>query len=107
MGEHEGPKKWLVASVRRRAAFRCPAEQGAIRWRLPMPIFLDIVDADAEGLRESRLGEARRNADAQRPGWQLEQRREHGGVAPVAKRRDNANCPEPCHVTQRHENRRE
>src|SRR3546814_10707389 len=24
MGEHEGPKKWLVASVRRRAAFRCP-----------------------------------------------------------------------------------
>src|SRR3546814_13338557 len=66
MGEHEGPKKWLVASVRRRAAFRCPAEQGAIRWRLPMPIFLDIVDAAAEGLRNSRLGEARRNADAHR-----------------------------------------
>src|SRR3546814_6435183 len=75
MGEHEGPKKWLVASVRRRAAFRCPAEQGAIRWHLPMPIFLDIVDADAEGLRESRLGEARRNADAHRAGCQLEQRK--------------------------------
>src|SRR3546814_3948902 len=96
MGEHEGPKKWLVASVRRRAAFRCPAEQGAIRWRLPMPIFLDIVDADAEGLRESRLGEARRNADAHRAGCQLEQRKAPGGVEPVEQRREIAHCAEPC-----------
>src|SRR3546814_1170070 len=27
MGEHEGPKKWLVASVRRRASFRCPRSE--------------------------------------------------------------------------------
>src|SRR3546814_3781846 len=101
MGEHEGPKKWLVASVRRRAAFRCPAEQGAIRWRLPMPIFLDIVDADAEGLRESRLGEARRNADAHRAGCQLEQRKAPGGVEPVEQRREIAHCAEPSHVRQR------
>src|SRR3546814_10222856 len=85
---HEGPKKWLVASVRRRAAFRCPAEQGAIRWRLPMPIFLDIVDADAEGLRKSRLGAARRNADAHRACRQLEERKASGGVEQVEQRRD-------------------
>src|SRR3546814_8393990 len=101
MGKNEGPEKWLVASGRRRAAFRCPAEQGAIRWRLPMTIFLDIVDADAEGLRESRLGEAGRNADAHRAGCQLEQRKARGGVEPVEQRREIAHCDEPCHVRER------
>src|SRR3546814_5815218 len=66
-----------------------------------MPIFLDIVDADAEGLRESRLGEARRNADAHRAGCQLEQRKAPGGVEPVEQRREIAHCAEPCHVRQR------
>src|SRR3546814_11467907 len=100
MGEHEGPKKWLVASVRRRAAFRCPAEQGAIRWHLPMPIFLDIVDADAEGLRESRLGEALRNADAHRAGCQLEQRKAPGGVDTAEQRRELPHFRQRSHVLQ-------
>jgi hypothetical protein len=55
-----------------------------------MPHLLDLIDIEAERLRQPGLGQPRRDTDAQRAGGQLEQGKAAGRIELVEHRRQRA-----------------
>ena len=80
--EHERPEGGDVLRGRLRAAAD-PREQLGVGRRDAVPDLLDRLDFDPETLRERRLRQPRRDADAQRPRRELEQRIARLRVEPV------------------------
>jgi hypothetical protein len=60
-----------------------PGEEIGIGRRKPVPEFLDLVGLDIAQIGQRLPGEARRDADAQAAGDQLDQRETAGDVKPV------------------------
>ena len=74
MRQHQRPEGWRTGHVRPRSAPLEPGEQRLVRRRERVPDLLDIADGKARHLGRRRLGKARRYADAQRAGQQLDER---------------------------------
>jgi hypothetical protein len=51
-----------------------------------MPCLFHLIERQGKGLREGRLGQPRRDADAQRPRRQLEQGKTPLGIQPIEQR---------------------
>ena len=81
--EHGRAKRGGIAGFRLRPAAFDPGEEVFVRRLQPVPDQLDLVGLDAAELSDSRLGEPRRDADAQLPGDQLEERPAPGFVESV------------------------
>ena len=64
-----------------------PGEQRFVGRGQAVPVLLDILDRHLERLREGDLGEPAGNADAHRPGGELEQGIAARGVEPVHQQR--------------------
>ena len=73
MGQHGGAEGRRVGAVRPLALAGCPGEQAFVGRLQPVPDFLDVVRRIGPEPRHRGLGEAGRNADAQRAGDQLEE----------------------------------
>ena len=83
MREHERAEQRAVFGIRGRGAMGGPGEQLGIGRLLPVPVLLDILHSDIEGLREGGLAQPGGNADAHGACRQLEQRIAAIGIEPV------------------------
>src|SRR5690606_4491551 len=101
MREHEWSEKRQILRMRGWRIERCPVEKLAIGGRLAVPIFLDIVDADLEGLREGHLGAPRRDADAHGASRQLEQREATWSIQAIQQAAQIVHRAETRHVSKR------